>query len=153
MARKVTSRMELRKQAEAAEARGDEDAVKKKVKKAPAVRAKRTKEKVSARKRLVWVVFNGSMKEEGRFPYDQKAAAEEKADLLRSKSKRLYFVQPVKEVIGEPPAAAAAKGTKAAKGKAAAPIEIEEEVALDEELEADEEEEAEEEEVEEPEEE
>ena len=77
-------------------------------KKAAAPRAKRTKEKVIARKRLVWVVFNGSMKEEGRFPYDQRAAAEEKIEQLKLKStKKLYFIQPVKEVIGDVKAAAA----------------------------------------------
>ncbi len=35
-----------------------------------------------------------SMKEEGRFPYDQREAAEEKIELLRQKSKKMYFIQP-----------------------------------------------------------
>lgn len=106
MARKTPSRMELRKQAEAAAAQGEDDGKKKaSAKKGAAPRAKRTKDKVIARKRLVWVVFNGSMKEEGRFPYDQRAAAEEKIEQLRLKSnKKLYFIQPVKEIIGEPKA-------------------------------------------------
>ena len=109
MARKTPSRMELRKQAEAVDAQGGDGAKKKApAKKAAAPRAKRTKEKVIARKRLVWVVFNGSMKEEGRFPYDQRAAAEEKIEQLKLKStKKLYFIQPVKEVIGDVKAAAA----------------------------------------------
>lgn len=103
MARKTPSRLELRKQAEAAAAQGGDDEKKKSAaKKAAVPRAKRTKEKAIARKRLVWVVFNGSMKEEGRFPYDQRAAAEEKMEQLKLKSnKKLYFIQPVKEVIGE----------------------------------------------------
>ena len=46
------------------------------------------------------------MKEEGRFPYDQREAAEEKIELLRQKSKKLYFIQPLKEVIGEAPGTA-----------------------------------------------
>lgn len=46
------------------------------------------------------------MKEEGRFPYDQRAAAEEKIELLRQKSKKMYFIQPLKEVIGEAPGSA-----------------------------------------------
>lgn len=108
MARKTPSRMDMRRMTEAAEARGDGDEAeapkeKTKAKKAAAPRAKRTREKAVARKRLVWVVFNGSMKEEGRFPYDQKAQAEERIEQLRAKSKKMYFLQPVKEVIGEGP--------------------------------------------------
>lgn len=104
MARKTPSRLELRKQAEAVESQGGEPVAKKKAaaKKATTPRAKRTKEKAIARKKLVWVVFNGSMKEEGRFPYDQRAAAEEKIEQLKLKSaKKLYFIQPVKELLGD----------------------------------------------------
>ena len=100
MARKSPSRLELRKQVEAVEA-SEEAAVKeKKPRKAAAPRVKKVKEKAQIRKRLVWVVYSGSMKEEGRFPYDQKAAAEEKIEQLKLKSKKLYFIQPVKEIIG-----------------------------------------------------
>lgn len=134
MARKTTSRLELRKQAEAAEAQGDAPKKKAAAKKATGTRAKRTKEKAVARKRLLWVVFNGSMKEEGRFPYDQRAAAEEKIEQLKLKGgKKLYFIQPVKEVIGDGKAAvglaaaAAAEEAKAArKTKAAKAVEAEE---------------------------
>ena len=101
----ASKRLELRKQAEAAEARGALDTPKK-AKKATSTKTKRVKEKVQARKRLIWVVYNGSMKEEGRFPYDQRAAAEEKIELLRQKSKKLYFIHPLKEVIGEAPTSA-----------------------------------------------
>jgi hypothetical protein len=96
--------MELRKQAEAVEAAGEKGAAPKKTRKTAtpaAPRAKRTKEKVLARKRLVWVVYSGSMKEEGRFPYDQLAAAQEKIEQLKLKSKKMYFIQPVKEILGE----------------------------------------------------
>ena len=100
MARKSPSRLEMRKQVEAVEA-SEEAAVKeKKPRKAAAPRVKKVKEKAQIRKRLVWVVYSGSMKEEGRFPYDQKAAAEEKIEQLKLKSKKLYFIQPVKEIIG-----------------------------------------------------
>jgi hypothetical protein len=103
MPRKTPSRLELRKQAEAVESKGGEEPKKKApAKKAAAPRAKRTKEKAIARKKMVWVVFNGSMKEEGRFPYDQREAAEEKIEQLKLKSaKKLYFIQPVKELLGD----------------------------------------------------
>ncbi len=103
MARKSPSRLEMRKQVEAAEAAGEKSEEKKprKSTKTAAPRAKRTKEKVLARKRLVWVVYSGSMKEEGRFPYDQLAAAHEKIEQLKLKSKKMYFIQPVKEILGE----------------------------------------------------
>jgi hypothetical protein len=155
MARKTTSRMELRRQAEAVEARGDAPAApaKERKKAATTTKTKRTKEKPIARKRLIWVVYNGSMKEEGRFAYDQHAAAEEKIEQLRQKSKKLYFIQPVKEVIGDP--SSAAIGLAAAAAVAAMKIveppeevEIPEEVAaeVDAEIESEEEEEEEEEE-------
>lgn len=108
------NRMELRRQHEAAEkkktATGKTDA--KKTKKRKAAKRKTTprksKDRALQRKRVVWCVFNGSMKEEGRFPYDQKEAAEAKLEQLRSKSKKLYFLQPVKEVMGDAPAPAEA---------------------------------------------
>jgi hypothetical protein len=157
MARKTTSRIELRRQAEAVEARGDgaAAAAPEKEKKKPAAKAKRTKEKPVARKRMLWVVYNGSMKEEGRFAYDQKAAAEEKIEALRQKSKKLYFIQPVKEVIGaEQPtiglAAAAAAAKLIDEEEAELPKEIKAEI--DAEIEEEEEEEAAEEEEEEAEE-
>ena len=131
MARKTQSRMELRKQAEAAESAeeelvldldddddSDDEAPKKRKKvakkKAATPRAKRSKAKAVTRKRLVWGVFSSSMKEEGRFPYAEKEAADQKAEALRQKNKREYFVQPIKEPITEAPAAAAeAKEAKA----------------------------------------
>jgi len=151
MARKTTSRIELRRQAEAVEARGDGAAAETAApaKKKAAAKPKRTKEKPVARKRLIWVVYNGSMKEEGRFPYDQKAAAEEKIEALRQKSKKLYFIQPVKEVIGDPHAtvglAAAAAVAAAAHAKVVVveeeEAEVPEEVAAEVEAEEEEEEE------------
>lgn len=110
------SRVELRKMAEAAEAQGKtgEAAPKKKAAKEPkakkpAVRAKRTKTKVVVRKRLVWGVFSSSMKEEGRFPYADKAGAEARCEELALKHKRTYFVQAIKEPLAEAAAAPAAE--------------------------------------------
>lgn len=113
MARKTPSRLELRKMAEAAAAQGEGESATKKTKKKRATarktttRTKRTKAVAQQRKRLMWGVFNGSMKEEARFPYDQREAAEEKLEQLRSKGKKLYFIQPIKEEITEPVPAAA----------------------------------------------
>jgi len=131
MARRL---LDKRKEVEAAEARGDVAEPKAKAtrakatgaKKTTATKTRRTKEKVQARKRLVWVVYNGSMKEEGRFSYDQYAAAEEKIEQLRQKSKKMYFIQPVKEVIGEGPGMMAAAAAAAAANAAAAAAAAEE---------------------------
>lgn len=102
------NRLEMRRMAEAAEKlkkpAGEADAKKGKKRKAATKRKTATrkgKDRAHQRKRIVWCVFNGSMKEEGRFPYDKKDEAEAKLELLRSKSKKMYFLQPVKEVIGE----------------------------------------------------
>jgi len=126
MARKTPSRIQLRKEVEAAEtakktASADGTTKKKAVRKKKATTTRRTKEKVPQRKKLVWGVFSGSMKEEARFPYDELDAAEQKADQLRSKSKKLYFIQPIKEPIADEPEEGAATGktTKAAKAKKA----------------------------------
>lgn len=105
MARKTPSRLELRKQAEAAEAEESKGTKKKAVKKKATRKkaTKRTKAKPIERKRLVWVIFTGSMKEEARFPYEQRKEAEARLEVLRARGKRLYFMQPVKEVFTEAP--------------------------------------------------
>lgn len=103
------NRLELRRMAEAAEKKkttsGKSSTRKTKKRKTTKRKStsRKTKDKGLQRKRMVWCVYNGSMKEEGRFPYDQKEAAEAKLEQLRSKSKKLYFLQPVKEVIGDAP--------------------------------------------------
>ena len=147
------SRLELRKEVEAAEARGvtaKGEVKAKKTRKAPAKRTSRTKVKAPQRKRIVWVIYSGSMKEEGRFSYDQREAAEERLEVLRSKSKKLYFLQPLKEVIGDGSAAPAAhanedeakpKRARAAKPAAAAEEDEAEEEQEEEEPEEDEDEE------------
>ncbi|MFV0441934.1 MAG: hypothetical protein ACK5Q5_00025 [Planctomycetaceae bacterium] len=117
MARKTASRLQKRREAEAAGAKTKKAAAKKPAKK----RTTRRKVKAPDRKRLLWGVFSGTMKEEGRFPYDQRKQAEEKLELLRSKSKKLYFIQPIKEVItDEPPPAKPDEDEALAKAKASA---------------------------------
>lgn len=99
MARKSPSRLEMRRQAEAAEAEEKSSPKKKATKKKKATRKKKSA-KADVRRRLVWGVFTGSMKEESRFPYDQRDAAEERIEQLRAKNaKKLYFIQPVKESV------------------------------------------------------
>lgn len=98
------SRLELRKMNEAAEAAGlSDDAEESPRKKKKATRKKaasrKAREKAPERKRAVWVLYSGSMKEEGRYPYDQKEAAEERLAILQGRGKKLYFMQMVKELI------------------------------------------------------
>ncbi|HEV7999248.1 MAG TPA: hypothetical protein VGP63_05165 [Planctomycetaceae bacterium] len=117
MARKTPSRLEMRRQVEAAGEAGAaaEKTAKKRVKTKDATKkpsTRRTKTKVAERKRLMWAVYNGSMKEEGRFAYDQREAAEEKVQQLKLKSpKKIFFIQALKETIIPPakPVEAAAK--------------------------------------------
>jgi hypothetical protein len=108
MARKTPSRLELRKQVEAAEGQAaaspDKATKKRKREKDPTKKpTRRTKSKVAERRRLMWAVFNGSMKEEGRFPYDQRESAEERVQQLKLKSpKKIFFIQTIKETIVPP---------------------------------------------------
>jgi hypothetical protein len=109
MAKRTRNRHELREQAEAAEKQGKAPAAeagageKKKVKekKKAAAKPKRSKTKVIVRKRLLWGVFSSSLKEEGRFPYAERDAAESRAADLAARHKRTYFVQPIKEPLPE----------------------------------------------------
>jgi hypothetical protein len=98
------SRLELRRENEAAEAAGitdDGEATPKKKKKATRKKAapRKVREKPPERKRAVWVLYSGSMKEEGRYPYDQKEAADDRLAVLQGRGKKLYFMQMVKELI------------------------------------------------------
>jgi hypothetical protein len=100
---------------------GDEAPKRKKrvAKKKPATaRPKRVKAKAIVRKRMLWVVFSTAMKEEARFPYAEKEQAEQKAEALRQKNKKDYFVQPIKEPIAD--AVPIAKADKADKAEKAA---------------------------------
>ncbi|MCA8987481.1 MAG: hypothetical protein KDA78_07565 [Planctomycetaceae bacterium] len=100
MPRKTASRLELRKQVEAAEKSAPKKSAAKKKKKATKKRTtRRTKESAPERKRLVWVIYTATLREEARFPYDQRKEAEERLESLLSKGKRTYFLQPVKELV------------------------------------------------------
>ncbi|MCA9075206.1 MAG: hypothetical protein KDA93_09245 [Planctomycetaceae bacterium] len=99
MARKTASRLSKRREAEAAEASGATKKKKKKATRKKKATTTRRKAKASERKRLVWGVFSGSLKEEARFPYDQRKEAEAKLEQLLARGKRVYFIQPIKEVI------------------------------------------------------
>lgn len=107
MAKRTINRRELRDQAEAAEKLGvtaettGKAGAKKEPKKKAAARPKRTKTKVVVRKRLVWGVFSSTLKEEGRYPYGERDAAEARAEELAVRHKRTYFVQPIKEPIAD----------------------------------------------------
>lgn len=110
MARKAPNRLQKRREAEAAESR---PATTKKRATAAKKAGVRKKTKAPERKRLIWGVFSGTMKEEARFPYDQRAAAEERLEQLRSKGKKMYFIQPIKELITAATATAAAAEAEA----------------------------------------
>ncbi|MCA9025036.1 MAG: hypothetical protein KDA86_07470 [Planctomycetaceae bacterium] len=99
MARKTASRLSKRREVEAAEAAGSTVKKKKKATRKKKATTTRRKAKSTERKRLVWGVFSGSLKEEARFPYDQKKEAEAKLEQLLARGKRIYFIQPIKEVI------------------------------------------------------
>jgi hypothetical protein len=108
MAKRTQNRRELREQVEAAEKQdkssgADGAPVEKKKGKEPkkkaAAKPKRSKAKIIVRKRMLWGVFSSSMKEEGRFPYAEREAAEARATDLAARHKRTYFVQPIKEPL------------------------------------------------------
>jgi hypothetical protein len=118
MAKRTQNRRELREQAEAAEkqdksAAGEAAPAEKKKGKDPKKKAapkpKRSKAKIIVRKRMLWGVFSSSMKEEGRFPFADREAAEARATDLAARHKRTYFVQPIKEPLPDKIAEPAAK--------------------------------------------
>lgn len=67
-------------------------------KRATKPRTRRAKE-AAQRRRLVWVVYSSTMREEGRFLYFERDKAEERLQQLLSKGKRRYFIQPIKEAL------------------------------------------------------
>jgi hypothetical protein len=158
----MASRLEMRKMAEAAEARasdidssdddGGEGAEPKKRKRVVAGAAKKKVVKKKARtkpverRRIVWVIYNSTQKEEDRFTFDQRKEAEERLEVLRSKSKRLYWLQAVKEVMGAAPVAVATPDVYEEAFVPEVAVEEEEAVDLEEELEEEDDEEEEEEE-------
>lgn len=115
------SRLSMRKEVEAAEAveetkTSTKKAAKKKAAKKKAAKKKATRKKstttrarkakeVAPRRRLVWVVYSSTMREEGRFLYHERDKADAKLEQLLARGKRRYFIQPIKELLdseGEP---------------------------------------------------
>ena len=78
--------------------RGDKKDAAAKKKKAAKPRTKRAKEQMQ-RRRIVWVVYSSTMREEGRFLYFGKDKADELLNTLLAKGKRRYFMQPMKEAL------------------------------------------------------
>ncbi|QDU60626.1 hypothetical protein Pan216_14730 [Planctomycetes bacterium Pan216] len=106
---KSPSRVELRKQAEAAEkleASGDAPVkkVKAKAKKKATRRTSKSKAKAAAeRMRMVWGIFDGHNQQVATFPYPERSAADAKCEeLTQGKGRGPYFVQPVREPYPEP---------------------------------------------------
>ena len=79
----------------------------KKVAKKAATKKKAVKRKKKSteptRYQLIWGVYSSSMREEARFDYAQRKDADKKAEQLKAKGKKLYWVQPIKEeIVPEP---------------------------------------------------
>ena len=111
MARRTASRMELRRQAEVADTlQADAEAAKRAPAKRKTSSRRRKSEKALPRKMLMWAVYNGSLKEEGRYTYAELDKAEEKLEALRAKAtKKLYFLQPIKVPLADAAAAGLSK--------------------------------------------
>lgn len=125
------SRLQMRREAEAAESTTATKTKKKATRKKAATR--KAREKAPERKRAVWVIYSGSMKEEGRYTYDQKEAADERLETLLGRGKKLYFMQLVKELItGEGPVESDAAPAE----EEAAAVESEDDEELDDDIEA-----------------
>ena len=110
--KKTVSIKKARAEVEAAEKQAKTATKKKAATKKAATKKAATKKKVTRKKRaakeparfrLIWGVYSSSMKEESRFSYDQRKEAEKKTEQLKAKSKKLYWIQPIKEEISDEP--------------------------------------------------
>lgn len=97
------SRLSKRREIEAAEemekASPRKKTKKTATKKKAAPRARKKKADTPARRRLIWVVYSSTMREEGRYLYHERDKAEEKLKALLARGKRRYFIQPIKELL------------------------------------------------------
>ncbi|MCP4855572.1 MAG: hypothetical protein GY903_13865 [Fuerstiella sp.] len=104
------SRLSKRREVEAAEIAEKTTVKKKKTTKKKATKKKtKTKTKTTrarkkaadtpARRRIVWVLYSSTMREEGRYLYHERDKAEEKLQALLARGKRRYFLQPIKEPL------------------------------------------------------
>ena len=104
MAKKATAKKKTAKKKTVTKKTVKKKAVKKKTAKKKTARKKRTaKKKAPLRRKIVWGVYSSSMKEEARFPFEERTQAEKKASQLKARSKKMYWVQPIKEEIVEEP--------------------------------------------------
>ena len=78
-------------------AKGEKEGAPKK-KKAAKPRTRRAKE-AAQRRRIVWVVYSATMREEGRFLYHEKDKADELLASLIERKKRRFFIQQLKETL------------------------------------------------------
>ncbi|QGJ71219.1 Hypothetical protein PBC10988_29230 [Planctomycetales bacterium 10988] len=110
MARRVVSRRDLRREAEAAEALGKEEtsssstSTKTKAKSTKKTTTRKTRTKKAAkevRKKMYWGVFDQTLKQIELFEFNEKENAQAKAEELSATKKSLYFVKPVKKEIEE----------------------------------------------------
>ena len=102
MARKTISRLDKRRESEAAAAAekvgGDEPKAKKKATRKRKSRAKTVKD---VRYKAFWGVFNQGLKRIALFEYHERPEAEKKAEELSASQKSPHFIRPVKEPIEE----------------------------------------------------
>jgi hypothetical protein len=100
MARKVVNRKQLREEAEAAEAKETKKA--KAVKKKPVKKKRRSKSKDpdDQRLKIFWGVYNHALKRVAKYEFNQKKAAQKRADELTAEGKP-HFVQKDKEPVEE----------------------------------------------------
>lgn len=100
MAKKVVNRKQLRAEAEAAEAK--ETKKKEKVVKKKAVKKRRSKSKdpEDQRLKIFWGVYNQAAKRVAKYDFNQKKAAQKKAEELSVDGKP-HFVQKDKEPVEE----------------------------------------------------
>ena len=97
MAKKKTTKQTTKKVAEETAEKVAKKATKKAVKKKAVKRKKKASD--PTRYRLIWGVYSSSMREEARFDYDRREDADKKAEQLKAKGKKIYWVQPIKEPI------------------------------------------------------
>ena len=100
MAKKKTTKKATKKAAK----KTTKSVAKKTTKKKAAKKTTRKKKSTEPiRYRLIWGVYSSGMREESRFDYGKRKDADKKAEQLKSKGKKIYWVQPIKEpiVLGE----------------------------------------------------
>lgn len=100
MRREVEAAEAIEESAPAAKKTATKKAAKKKAaKKKAATRTRKKKADIPVRRRLIWVLYSSTMREEGRYLYHERDKAEEKLQALLAKGKRRYFLQPIKEPL------------------------------------------------------